>query len=466
MLPRRLYRQKKPLGYYLINSEWTLENLLSVKSAYNLPFCLFPIKATYLEVINYLKENCGLVSCEIWSSRNDFLPTISITTTWVNGNTGHALSMNRHEISVSKAIGEGLERFLLSNPKLTDVNIRTRRYSDLSHMKTFPSFLKEQSQTFPYLFSEKNQHEVFETVECLSLFSGEKIDLPTQYIFWLYKNKKEPKLVPQTTNGAGAHFTYEEAVLSGLHEEIQRDTFLFYWLLKKEPKRIEISSIKSKDLEAVLENLIAKGLDVNILALENESGVPVFLSLLIDRRSTPTIVSLGAGTDSSSYERAIESALYESIGVSNMSAAYAEERRALDESYRPFFDKTINRPERIALWTGDWAEKNIQFLLGGEKISLQSLAGEIVATQPEKLLEEVVGRLKNNVSDIYVYPVDSPHLKRLGYFVVKVIVPDFLQIHLTENQATLSSLRLAKELKKSERDITIKDFNPLPHLFP
>lgn len=462
------FHKKEALSYSKINPKETEAGLLQKKSSYRLPFSLLPLRASNSKIIDYLKENCGLQSCDFVSTRNDLLPMVSVTTIWEDACTGHGASLYDHKTALSKAIGEGLERYLLSHPKLSKASLRDKKYSEMPHLESFPSFLKEQITFYPSFFSKKDKDVVFETVECKSLFSHTKKNIPAQYIFWKYKNKNEPKLVPQTTNGAGAHFTYEEAILSGLHEEIQRDTFLFYWLLKKTPQKIDPSTVRGSVSKEIIENLKSKGIEVHILVLENDYKIPVFLSLLIDRRVEPILLSLGAGTNIVSCEGAIEAALYESVGVLGMTAGYTKKRYKIDSSYKPFFDPALTRLERITLWAGTWGVENIAFFISGEILPLtQFKSKDLPPNDPKKILTTLKDNLRiGGISEIFVYEVLSPHLSRINYHVVKVVVPEFLQLHLLENQATLSSYRLAQTLKKQQSSLSLQDFNPLPHLFP
>ena len=119
------------------------------------------------------------------------------------------------------------------------------------------------------------------------------------------------------------------------------------------------------------------------------------------------------------------------------------------------------------MWRGTWAKENISFFLSGKTVPLRTFSHqEVIAVSKKDLLQKILPLLNSEFSKVLVYNVRSPVLSKLGYHVVRVFLPEALQLHLMEPLATLSSDRLARALNKKKEGLLIKDFNPLPHLFP
>lgn len=451
----------------------------SKKSYFDLPYSLIQVKATYNQIIQYLKEEGILSSFTLNQTRIDIFPHFSVSAFFKGKEhpSGHGMSTHfsndyENEVAISKALGEGLERYFLYHPDHSKVTFKEKlalHDIKLSHLQNTPSFLKEQTDAVENIYSSlKNASTLLTTVETTDLYSHKKFLLPSQYVFWRYKENNEPYIYNPTTNGAGAHFSRESAILSGLHEELQRDTFLMYWLCKKTPQKIDPKSIQNKEVLAMIENLTGKGIKVHILILTTNYTIPTFIAVLEDeRRDGSYFVSMGAGTDAGQYEEAIRSSLHEAISVLPINVGFQGDVPIVTKDYKPFSDYSIGRLERIRMWRGAWAKENISFFLSGKTLSLRTFSHqEIIAVSKKDLLQKILPLLSLEFSKVLVYEVSSPILSKLGYHVVRVFLLEALQLYLMEPLATLSSDRLATALNKKQKDLRLKDINPLPHLFP
>lgn len=457
-----------------------LSYLLSQKSNYILPYSLLKNKATYQEIISYLKEEGLLKSLEALPTRLDMPSYLSVAAIFSKDTektaiAGYSQTMpfeNDNEFlkTISKAIGEGLERYMLFHPEHSKVKTIPLTSSDkrLSVLDKVPTFLPEQIKMHDYLYSrERDSAKSFECIECCDIFTKKNSFIPLQYIFWRYRGKDEPSLYSPTTNGAGAHFKKEDAILSGLHEELQRDTFMLYWLSKKTPEKISISTVQNRESKRIITDLLSRDIKVSILYLTNEYDIPTFITVLEDERAHPRAVSMGAGTNAGQYEEAIKCSLKEAISVLSMNISNEIPLKDYTADYKPFKEINIGRFERISLWKGAWTKEALSFFLKGDELSLLEVEKkEIVATSTADLLYKVTATLRESFSSIYIYEVDSEILQKIGYSVVRVFIPEVIQLYLLEPLATLRSERLAKALGKNVSDLSIKDFNSLPHFFP
>ena len=83
-------------------------------------------------------------------------------------------------------------------------------------------------------------------------------------------------------------------------------------------------------------------------------------------------------------------------------------------------------------------------------------------------LELVIERLKNNKMNIYYSEVTLPIIKKLGYYVVKVVIPELQPFWLFEEFPYLGGIRLyelPKKLGFKIRENKEESLNSIPHPF-
>ncbi len=449
------------------------ETLTSRKSLFFKRWFIFKKKATFQEILDYLKEEDVLVDARPVSIRNDMLPGVAFLSLFKNTCVGWAADfrskekiINSLETTLSTSIGEGLERYFLTDREISKAHVVYKTYAELTKtLEDFPQFLPEQVKRFPSLFNFNDRDSLFSCVEVSDLLSKKNVWIPTQYIFWQKRVAKEKFLVNSTTNGAGGHFTKAEAILSGIYEEIERHTFMLYWYTKKTPRKITIASIGDEDISRLISECTRRDLEVHVLLLENEYRAPVYGCVLVDRRNNETSVSFGSKLDIFDSKKAIYSALTEALVSLGSNLNYQGERLPLggvEDSHR----LKINRDERIGMWTGQDAAKHIDFLIRGQSHPLELSAKNKQRTKEEEL-DFILNKLKlNGTKHVYVYDVKSPILQNIGYHVTKVVIADLIQLNLHEFLATFKSKKFAKEFNKDISKVKFDDFNKTPHPFP
>lgn len=454
----------------------SLEEILSLPSLFTRPYSLFKNKATLQEIITYLQEEKILTDMARHPTRNDIFPYVSIGFSFEHEGRGFGTSSFDTHTTISKALGEGIERFFLHTiHKDTKIHIYQKKWSDMPHLALFPTFLPEQKKMHSFLFDgHKDRDMLLDCAWVKSMYTNKKVLLPLKHIYWRHKMKEGKVFGNQTTNGAGAHFKKDDALLSALLEEIERHVFLLYWFSKKSPTLIDITSLHNEETKRVIRGLQQKDIAVYITLLENEYNVPVIISVLIDtRKKEDAVIGIGGGTALYDIEKAVYAALFESSSSLSASLNNTDDIHHFDKkTYIPFKETKIDRDARVAMWRGIWAEKEIQFLISGTKKEVSTLEKKYESEKKEmkskEQIKETLSRFKKeNIKDVYAYFVDNTHLKRIGYHVAKVIVPEFLQLHLIESTATLNSPLLKIMLGKKEGDkVYIHDINGVPHPFP
>ena len=373
--------------------------------------------------------------------------------------------------AISKAIGELLERYPLALYR--DSELVRASVADLKRSKAHfldPFFVAGYSDFQKKEFSNRrfDDRSIFRWAEGASLMSGGKALIPAQMVFWNYLfDKSEPFLQQPITSGAGGMFTLTEAILSGLHELVQRDGFFIYWLNKIAPPRINHSSIKSPELLDLLEALRRYGLRVEILDVTSDLGIPAFASIIIDGDGAPAIaMGAGCGFDP---EAAILRAVTEAIGVRHWLRAIAETSGyfSLPTPYKPFSVR-LGQKERLLLWGNPNMRENLDFFLDGPIGSIEKRhpAPEVFSSPEEELRHMVnIFKKKGERYEIFFFEAKHPVLEKLGYKSVRVSVPALIPLYLNELAAPLGAERRVDACGLLGYN-PAKEINDLPHPFP
>lgn len=381
---------------------------------------------------------------------------------------GHGFGKNAAEV-FSKAIGELLERYFLTiyhkkNLLRSSPNALKNKKFSMLDLNLLAGFSEEQKKDNPRLqFSEES---IFYWEKAKRVLTSEITYLPAQVVYWTYYNEFEPRLCEQNTNGAGGWFSEEGAVLSGLYELIQRDSFLIYWLNQLTPKLIDPKTVPHDGFQNLLRESERYGFEVYCLNITADTGVPAFAVVVSDPSGKSPRFCLGGGCQADPA-KALHRALEEAWSV-----YYWMRPRppypVLDKDYRPFQEK-IGQDERLRLWSNPEMADYFKFLISGPKEPFAGINFDYpkeFASQKEEL-DFLVKRVESLGPGYEVYYHQSRHpvLSEVGYCSAQVVVPQFIPLYLHETSAPLGSRRI-KEVPSKLGFKTAKEFNPLPHPFP
>lgn len=433
------------------------------------------------------------------------------------------------EKALSAALGEFLERYFagsfckedkkklyrLIDIQKVDNNFKRNRgqekyleLKDLSNKKVsiyFPNryntFNKDQLQKYNYLSSEFDIYNTLFLEGDDLLNKNKKTLISAKMIKWNDKNlfKGEKNYINSTTNGSAGFFDKDTAIIKGILELIERDSFLCYWLSMSAPDIIDTASLtdEHKSLIAIINSY---NFDVFVLDTMTDIGVPTVCTVALSRnvQDKGLFLSGGAGF---CYEDAIRSSLHELIGCYRQFSSKKEVKAkdAWNNNVYVPFNNNIDRDDRINIWRGEFVH-HADFFLRGNKVSLNNLINinslnknilnsdrvlnnDIVSNNDvilnndkvlnsDKVLNNLIMYINKNINEhdnenglqIAVYETKNKILQSLGFYVVQVFINYCLSLYLFEHFATLNSVRLHKFAKyKKINKLTI---NIYPHPYP
>lgn len=375
------------------------------------------------------------------------------------------------EESMSKAIGEILERHLLAvhervaftRASFRTLQLRGARPLNLAHLNGYLPFQTQRQPRF------RRDHDTeLNWIDGIEWENGARAAIPAQLVFWAYNHaldKKEPVLANSTTSGSGGHFTREEAVLSGVRELLERDAFFMWWLNTLSPPRIDFSEVRNEALVSLLASVSRYGLQPVFLDATSDIAVPVIVCVLFDRREGRPAAAVGAGAGFS-IERCMLHALSEALSV--LAHTSHCEAFLLPAEYAPFTSHTIQRKQRLSLWVGDAMLDRMAFFTAGPTKPLRDLLDRFRPfDSPASEIAHIRNLLKEKGPgyELYVHEISHRVLEEVGYHVVRTVVPRLFPLYLDESMATLDSERL-RDFPNFVGDASKAEMNPWPHPFP
>jgi len=384
---------------------------------------------------------------------------------------GRGVSLNFEE-AISKTIGEALERYPLTiyrrrNFIRASMSNLAKSKKNFLNIHKLAGFAEWQKGLFPKRKFDDQSN--FFWAAGKEILSDKTALIPAQLVFWNYdvsQEPSEPYLREPNTNGAAGHFTVEEAILSGIYENIQRDAFLIHWLNSIPPQKIDQNTAKDDDLRHLI--TLLNRYNFEVVLLNTSLDIPIFscVCILLDKSGVGPQISIGGGCEPN-QEKAMMRSVVEALGIYSWIRTI-NYSFTLDKEYRPFRDHSIGQEKRMIIWRDKAAFTAIESFISGGKQPLQETGLKTVNfNSPIEELNHVknIFRDLGNGYEIFVCEAKHEILETLGYHSIKVIIPALVPLYLRENNAPLGSERL-KDIPQKLGMKPATDFNPWPHPFP
>ena len=390
-----------------------------------------------------------------------------------NFSRGHGPDLHDQEISLSKAIGEFLERQLMRGLECSQNLFKYRKYKELGDavvlISKYHNFSNSQKVEKNYLGIKNNEDLLLKSVKVEDLNKNQMVYYPAQSIFIRSSEliEKEGVICEITTSGCGAGFTIEMASLAGLYEAMERDSFFCYWLTKNVPDKIILESniiVEYDNLKRILE---ISNYDLFILNTTTNLNIPTVVCVTVDRQSKGICLSGGSGLN---FKKAISSAVLEMYSCLGILHNKKEKFYFIDEEkYKPFKMLTLGREERLNFWNHGKYFEDFNFFISGKEVDFKEISNnDIYIDSQKKEWEYILNKVKNfgnGYENVYRYLANDGVLKKLNYFVCRILIPKLYPLYLTEGYALTDSVRL-REFNKWKTGNVNFEINKYPHPFP
>jgi len=460
---------KKCIVLNYADNKWSvLEKglLLKVENCRN---CVDVIDNNNIPIVDAVSEKVGIIkgvdSKEVEIEGNKSYVAISYSTdfSYLNkllpeiANSGAGFD---EESAINAAIGETLERYASA---MQDKNIIVESYDEMVNRKLeaiqpekFDLFSDEQYNTPSFPYKKFDNSTKVGWVSCKEFGKDEDIYVPAAFVYLPYiRKEKEEAITPYISTGLAAHTNYEEAVLSGIYEILERDAFSLSWLNKIPPMKMP-AKYEYDGGEKLKQYCYEITLDIPIHTV---------VSVMEGEIDGKNILSIGAATR---YElsEAYKKATIESLQGRNYVYDLVDYFKDI-ELTNDF--KNIDTFQKHAMFYSKFPEmrKEVNYLVNGvENVYRESKPiDEENITDIREKLNKVVKIINEQGYKVYVKDITPSDLDKLNICVVRVIIPGLHGLHGTHNYRYLGGKRM-KKFNEKYCNNNGNTFNVYPHPFP
>lgn len=423
---------------------------------------------------DYLDQRTGLLNDKMVNLVHTFAD-VSVNLPLFEGDERTAGRTNSFAVSELTAILEGLERYCGLEPR----GKRTVVHDSYNHLKKqalnpieVGVHEKEQYERPGFPFTEFDPDRPIDWVWGYSFLQERPILVP-ELLAYYSLGCESRGFVYETSNGCALGGSLEEAILYGILEVVERDSFLMTWYAQMSLPRLDPASIEDQELQLMIERMRAVAeYDLYLYNSTMEHGIPSILAIAKNRKEKGMNLICAAGSHLDPV-RAVKTAVHELAG---MMLSLDEKLEANQEEYvRMLHDSTLvqQMDDHGMLYGLPQAEERLEFLLDDRR-PLRSFNEEFKwkSTHLDLTddLQDIVQVFRRLNLDVIVVDQTTPETARNGLYCVKVLIPGMLPMtfghHLTRVTGLERVFRVPMELGYSDEPLTAEQLNPHPHPFP
>jgi ribosomal protein S12 methylthiotransferase accessory factor len=308
-----------------------------------------------------------------------------------------------------------------------------------------------------------------------SLSSRQPILVPRQLAFYA-TNARGPqgkaKVVDNNSSGCALGSCYEEAILKGLLELIERDSFVIAWHQQMALPRFDPDSWRTGRVRSLLDRVELLGYDLTLLDGRLDMEVPTVIAIARRRDRELGAMTVGAAANMD-LEDAVCSAMLEAcssiVELPAMIRADEEHIRSLPQDFLRV--KTVadhstiyGLPEMADRIGWLWGSPHVQSAETAASSSSRWSSSGDIAIDLERCLAEL---RRHGCREVIAVDQTTREQRQLGLVTVRVLAPGLAPIdfgHPRNRVQHLPRMRLDERLRAMRVDGD--RLNPLPHPFP
>lgn len=358
---------------------------------------------------------------------------------------GGSLSLT-HNIARVKALGEAVERYC--SEQISEKAIE-ESYKNLNQNAVDPGIFINYDKTFLHGRKEEYIKRIrkkrIKWVEGVHVNTNQRILIPAQLVYSPYDFSQEPLIRTPISTGAATALTKEEAIERGIFEIIERDSFILYWLSKKQPPQINLDS--QNKLKSLKDYFNRYHLDLKVYDITTDLGIPSILALVLDRTELGPSVSSGLKSGRDPLNVTIGAILEAQQVRGWIRFSYLRDQQPIINSK----DQIIDLKTRGYFWYPKQREKCLEFMLNGKTKDLSGI---------KRFNPNLINYLIDHKMDIFCVDITTKPIKKGGIYVIKTIIPQMHPLSLDEDMPYSFSERL-----KAFNQGNLGQLNELPHPF-
>ncbi|GAB1640136.1 TOMM precursor leader peptide-binding protein [Krasilnikovia sp. MM14-A1259] len=372
------------------------------------------------------------------------------------------------------AVLEGLERYAGMHRGGRRAPVRAA-YADVADRAVYPPRLGTHPVSSyardDFRYRAFDPDTVIDWVWAYSFRDGGRVLVPERAAFWGPRHDHEVSFVYDTSNGCAVGSSAEEAILHGLREVAERDSFLLAWYRRLALPEVELPA--DGELGSVLRKArLFTGFEFRCFRSTMEYGLPTFWLAAENRSGRGPAVLAGSGAHPDP-QQAVTGGLHELIG-SILATRHTYPRRRAD-GLRMLDDPALIRRMEDHSLAGSLPEARgrYAFLLdsGRPAVPLAEVTGTVVDHDPDLRadLHRAVGDMLAVGLDVLAVDQTMPELARNGLHCTRVIVPGLVPMtfgHLNRRTEGLPRLTDGTGVPYDSGLRPGEEVGGVPHPFP
>lgn len=376
-------------------------------------------------------------------------------------------SSQEEDLALIKSISEAFERYcsvLIDKRRIINSSYLKLINTNVNCMdpKLFETFSDEQYNLSNFPYKKIKDYDDILWVDGVYVNENKSCLLPATFVYLYNEEGFNKSSYFEISSGLACHETLENAILNGILELIERDSFMLVWKRKLKVKKIDINTITNSKICDLLNQLKKNNIDIYILDISLDYDIPIILAIGINKIARPAI-SIGVSC-SFSYDDAILKSISELIDSDLWYQKILSEDKDNDIE-----ESQINSLEDNGIYY--FSHKNISkfdFLINDSynvdylylKNKFSNISNLITIDDKLNFIKE---KLINNGFDIYYCDITSHDIKNLGSYVVRVIIPNMLKIE--QHRYKYNGIKRLYEYRYLESSNSNIYINEDPHPF-
>ncbi|MET3135142.1 ribosomal protein S12 methylthiotransferase accessory factor [Oxalobacteraceae bacterium GrIS 1.11] len=279
--------------------------------------------------------------------------------------------------------------------------------------------------------------------------------VPAQLVYLGMRVKHKHEIVAQScSTGLACGMDEERAILSGLCEVIERDSFAALWQMRYQPRILRpTDECMARLLPGVRHALQESPLEMRLWDISSDIGLPVVLCLA--RSKTDGTMSVGASANLS-VEQAINKAVVEALHGYVWGSSIRTAQTPLPER-----EAVKNPSDHFAYFLDPARHATLDFLFGNAEVILSSDP----SLHQFDSRAQLVARLGAMGYRTLAVDVTTGDIATLGFYVVRVLVPGLQPLLFGDGLISHDERRL-RRIAAFWGMASVPAPNPDPHPFP